>query len=171
MDGHNIAQTMAIIEKTWKNIFPDLPFEYNFLDDVFDAQYKSDLQFGKIFGFFTFWAILITCLGLYGLISFSFARRTKEIGIRKTLGASVESVVLLLTKELLLLVFIANVIGWPIVWYAMTQWLQNFAYRIDINWWIFAVSGSIALIIAVLTVGFQAVKAATANPIESLRYE
>jgi putative ABC transport system permease protein len=171
IDAQNIDQTMSIVKKTWKNNFPDQPFEYNFLDDVFNAQYKSDQQFGKIFGFFTILAIFISCLGLFGLISFSFAQRTKEIGVRKVLGASLGSVVLLLTQELIKLVLIAALVAWPIAWYAMNKWLQNFAYRIEMSWWMFALAGVMALVIALLTVSWQAIRAATANPVEALRYE
>jgi putative ABC transport system permease protein len=171
IDAQNVDKTLTVIKETWKEFFPEVPFEYNFVDDIFNAQYQSEQQFGKIFGFFTILAILISCLGLFGLISFSFSRRTKEIGIRKVLGASLKSVVLLLTKELLLLVLIANIIAWPVIWYLMNQWLQNFAYRIDMSWWIFAIAGSFALLIALITVSWQAIRAATANPVESLRYE
>lgn len=116
-------------------------------------------------------AVVIACLGLYGLAAFSAEQRTKEIGIRKVLGASVKNLVGLLSKEFLRLVIIANIIAWPLAWYAMNQWLQNFAYRINIAWWVFVLAGGLALLIALLTVAYQAIKAAVANPVKSLRYE
>jgi putative ABC transport system permease protein len=116
-------------------------------------------------------AIIIACLGLFGLISFAAEQRTKEIGIRKVLGASVANLVSLLSRDFLKLVAMANVIAWPVAWFAMNKWLENFAYRIDINWWVFALAGGLALVIALATVSTQAIKAALANPVESLRYE
>ena len=125
----------------------------------------------KIFGYFTFLAIFIACLGLFGLASFTAEQRTKEIGVRKVLGASVSNIIFLLSKEFLKWVVIANLIAWPVAWYALSSWLENFAYRTNIGIWVFILSGAVAVIIAILTVGFQAVKAAIMNPVESLRYE
>jgi putative ABC transport system permease protein len=124
-----------------------------------------------IFKYFSFLSILLACLGLFGLVSLSAEQRTKEIGIRKVLGASISSVVKLLSKEFLILVCISNIVSWPIAYYFMNKWLEDFAYRIEIRWWMFALAGGIALLIALATVSFQAIKAATANTVESLRYE
>ena len=120
---------------------------------------------------FSLLAIFISCLGMFGLISFEAERRTKEIGIRKTLGASIPGVVMLLTRDFTKWILIANIIAWPLAWYFMSKWLQNFAYRIDMSWWIFALAGGLALLIALLTLSWQAIRAATANPVDSLRYE
>ncbi len=152
-------------------MFPGNPFEYNFLDEFFDRQYKADIQTEQIFGLFTFLSIFISCLGLIGLSSLMTIQRTKEIGVRKVLGASIQSLLVLLSKEFLKWVIIANVIALPIAYYLMNKWLQDFAYRINISWWVFVLSGGIALVIALATVSFQAIKAATANPVKSLRYE
>ena len=134
-------------------------------------EYLTEERVNKIVRTFTALALFITCLGLLGLISFSAERRTKEIGIRKTLGATTRSIIGLLTKEIGQLIIIANIIAWPIAWLAMNKWLQNFAYRIEMSWWIFAIAGISALGIAWLTVSIQVTKAARANPVESLRYE
>lgn len=171
IDSRNIKHTITQVRNKWDEIFPDQPFEYNFLDDVFNAQYKSDRQFGEVFGLFTFLAIIISCLGLFGLASFTAERKTKEIGIRKVLGASVPRIVSMLSIEFIKWVLLANIIAWPVAYYFMSRWLQGFAYRIELNLWMFALAGGIALMIALGTVCFQAIKAATANPIKSLRYE
>ncbi len=171
IDTRNIRQILLKVKNKWEEIFPDQPFEYNFLDEVFNSQYKADQQFGKAFGMFTFLAIVISCLGLFGLASYINLRRTKEIGIRKVLGASVPEIVSMLSADFTKWVLTANVIAWPVAYYFMNSWLQNFAYRINISWWIFVLSGIIALLIALATIGFQAIKAAIANPIKSLRYE
>jgi putative ABC transport system permease protein len=126
---------------------------------------------GTIFGYFSFLSILIACLGLFGLITISAEQRTKEIGIRKVLGASISNVALILSKDFLILVIVSNIIAWPVAYYFMNKWLQDFAYKINISWWVFVISGGIALIIALATVSFQAIKAAVANPVDSLRYE
>ncbi|MDB5135470.1 MAG: cell division protein FtsX [Mucilaginibacter sp.] len=147
------------------------PFIYSFLDDDFNHLYKSEQNTGKIFMSFAFFAILIACLGLFGLITYAAEQRTKEIGIRKVLGASVSSIVTMLTSDFLKLVGIAAVISFPITWWAMTRWLQDFAYRTSISWWVFAVAGLLAILITVVTVSFRAIKAALTNPVTSLRSE
>ena len=147
------------------------PFDYYFYDDSLNKQYFSEIRMGTIFKYFSFLSILIACLGLFGLVSISAEQRTKEVGIRKVLGASISNVALILSKDFLILVIVSNVIAFPVAYYFMNKWLQDFAYRIDISWWIFALSGGIALVIAMATVSFQAIKAAIANPVESLRYE
>ena len=171
IDTRNIQQTLEQIKNKWDEIFPNQPFEFSFLDQVFNSQYKADQQFGKVFGLFTFLAILISCLGLIGLASYTNLQRTKEIGVRKVLGASVPGIVSMLSIDFTKWVLIANIIAWPLAYYFMNKWLQNFAYRIDITWWMFVLSGVIALVIALATVSIQAIKAAFANPVESLRYE
>jgi putative ABC transport system permease protein len=167
----DVSRTLAIVEQKWKELFPQHPFEYFFLDESFDNQYRSDEKLSRIFFTFTLLTILIACLGLFGLATFTAERRTKEIGIRKVLGASVNDIVSLLSKDFLQLVLIANVIAWPLAYYAMYRWLQDFAYRISIDWWVFVLAGASALIIALFTVSFQAIRAATANPVKSLRTE
>ena len=168
---NDISGKVKSIKNNFAKMFPGNPFEYKFLDEFFDRQYKADIQTEQIFGLFTFLSIFISCLGLIGLSSLMTIQRTKEIGVRKILGASIKSLVVLLSKEFLKWVIIANVIAWPVAYYVMNRWLHNFAYRIGISWWIFVLSGGIALVIALMTISYQAIKAATANPVESLRYE
>ena len=167
----NIPATISAIENQWKTYIPDRPFSYYFLDDSFDKQYRSQDRFGKLFFNFSILAIFISCLGLLGLASYSTLQRTKEIGIRKVMGASVTGIVNLLSKEFLKLVLISFVIAAPVAWYFMHDWLKDFAYRISISWWIFILSGILALLIAVVTISFQAIRAAMANPVRSLRTE
>jgi putative ABC transport system permease protein len=169
--GHNIKETISHIHNKWADVFPDQPFRYDFLDEVFNSQYKVDEQFGKVFGLFTFLAIFISCLGLFGLASFTNIQRTKEIGIRKVVGASLQNIVFLLIKDFTKWVLLANIIAWPVAYYLMNSWLKDFAYRTTITIWVFLISGTTALIIALLTVSIHAIKAATANPVKSLKYE
>ncbi len=164
-------QTLASLKSRWDVIHPQTPFTYLFLDKSFGALYRNDRQAGRIFGTFAGLAIFIACLGLMGLAAFAAERRTKEIGIRKVLGASEASIVRLLSKDFLKLVTIGFVIAVPIGWYAMHRWLQNFAYKITMSWWIFLLAGGIALIIALATVSWQSIRAALANPVDSLRSE
>ena len=167
----NPAQAITTVKQAWSQFFPTDPFVYSFLDERYDRQYRADERFGQVFGFFTLLAVLVACLGLFGLATFTAQQRTKEIGVRKVLGASVASIVTLLSKDFLKLVLIAIVIASPIAWYAMNRWLQDFAYKIDIEWWVFALAGLLAVGIALLTVSFQSVKAALMNPVKSLRSE
>ncbi|HEU4553739.1 MAG TPA: FtsX-like permease family protein, partial [Chitinophaga sp.] len=167
----DLPNTVAAIEKQWNRLIPGRPFTYNFLDASFDRQYRGEERFGRLFLYFAMLAIFVSCLGLLGLVAYSTVQRTKEIGIRKVLGASVVNVVTLLSKDLIKLVFIAIVIAVPVVWYAMGQWLQGFAYHIHVEWWVFALSGCLALAVAICTISFQSVKAALANPVQSLRAE
>jgi ABC-type antimicrobial peptide transport system permease subunit len=169
--GQKLNEAISSIEKIWKEENPDLPFEYNFLDETIDKQYSKEIQTGKIFGWFSLIAVLISCLGLYGLSLFMIENRTKEIGVRKVLGASVPGILKLFYNDFSKLILLSALIACPLAWYGMNRWLQNFAYRIDISWWIFMLSGGIALVIALVTISFQAVKAATTNPVESLKYE
>lgn len=166
----NIAATLAYFENSFQQ-FSSYPFEYKFLDDEFDQLYKADMKLGKMFGFFTFLSILIASMGLFGLAAFTAEQRTKEIGIRKVLGASVKSIVRLFSADFLLMVLLGFVIAIPIAWYAMDIWLQDFAYQIKITWWIFALAGLLAIVIAFFTVGFQSIKVALSNPVNSLRSE
>ena len=167
----NPQQTLARIEKTWNKYFPNDPFNYFFLDESFGQQYKADIRFGQVFGLFASLAILIACFGLLGLSAYNVLQRTKEIGIRKVLGASVQNLVFTLSKEFLYLVLISLVIAVPVTWWVMNNWLQDFAYRISIQWWVFAFAGVLAIFIALVTVGFQALKAAVNSPVKSLRTE
>jgi putative ABC transport system permease protein len=168
---HNIPETVVFIEKTWSEYIPYKPFEYFFLDDDYDALYRAEQRTGELFTVFSVFAILIACLGLLGLASFTTEQRTKEIGIRKALGASVSNIVMKLSQEFTKWVLIANIFAWPLAWYFMDQWLRDFAYRIDIGILPFILAGFAALLIALLTISYQAIKAALTNPVESLRYE
>ena len=169
--GTNIPTIIDELGRIHSKFDSENPFEYYFMDDVFNDLYKAEERLAKILASFTILAIVIACLGLFGLISFMAVQRTKEIGIRKTLGASVQSIVRLLSGDFLMLVIIAFILASPAAWYFMNQWLQDFAYRIQINWWIFLLAGTIAVIIALLTISTQAVKAAIANPVKALRSE
>jgi putative ABC transport system permease protein len=167
----NISKILRFLRKKWAEIAPAQTFDYFFLDQSFDLQYRADEKLVVIFSNFTFLAIFIACLGLFGLASFTAEKRTKEIGIRKALGASVSGIILLLSKEFTKWILVANIIAWPIAYFAMNRWLQNFAYRISIGLGTFILAGVLALVMALLTVGYQAIKAARANPVDSLRYE
>jgi len=171
MQGRSTVEGIAGIANVWKTENPQSPFEYQFLDEAMNSRYSADSRTGSIFSWFACLAIFISCLGLFGLASFAAEQRTKEIGIRKVLGSSVGSIVILLSKEFTSLVIIANLIAWPIAWYAMNAWLQKFAYRVDMSCWVCVLAGGIALGIALLTVSTRAIRAATANPVEALRYE
>ncbi len=167
----NVADNLAIIETIFKNQNPTYPFNYEFVDQVYARNFVSEQRFEKLASLFTLLTILISCLGLFGLASYMAQNRIKEIGVRKVLGASVSGITALLSKDFLKLVGISLLIAIPISWYAMNQWLQDFAYRIDLSWWVFALAGLLALVIAFLTVSYQAVKAAKRNPVKSLRTE
>ncbi|MCI0696539.1 ABC transporter permease [candidate division KSB1 bacterium] len=169
--GNQIDATLQRIREHWRTLDPTRAFEYFFVDESFDRLYRADENSARIVGYAALLAILIACLGLFGLSSFTVVQRTKEIGVRKVLGASVASLFALLSKDFVKLVLIANVVAWPVAYFAMNKWLQDFAYRIDIGWWVFALAGGMALLIALLTVSTQAIKAALANPVEALRYE
>lgn len=166
-----IPETIKQVEQHWNAIFPDQPFDYFFLDDYFDGLYRSEEQLGNIFKTFTIFAILIGCLGLLGLASYAAEQRTKEIGIRKVLGSSATAVVLMLWKEFLVLVLVANLFAWPVAYFTMNNWLQSFPYQAGMPVVIFIAAAIAAIIIALLTVSYQSIKAALANPVKSLRYE
>jgi putative ABC transport system permease protein len=171
LDGQNIPDLVKQVEAKWRQMAPGMPFNYYFLEDSFDAMYRAEQRVGQIVLVFSVLAILIACLGLFGLAAFMAEQRTKEIGVRKVLGASTVSIVGLLSKDFLKLVLIAILIATPIAWYGMNQWLKDFAYKIDVPWWVFALSGLVAVVIAFATVSFQSVKAAFMDPVKSLRAE
>ncbi|MGN6213302.1 FtsX-like permease family protein [Parafilimonas sp.] len=171
ISGKNIASSLETIKDTWQKFLPQLPYQYSFFDENFAKLYDAEHKQETIFTTFAFIAIFIACLGLFGLSAFAISQRVKEIGVRKVLGASTTTIVGLLSKDFLKLVLIAAVIAFPIAWYAMHNWLQDFAYRINIQWWVFIIAAIIAALIALITVGMQAIKAATANPVKSLRTE
>jgi len=170
-ESKNYQALLSNIEALWHKDFPSAPFDYKFLDQEVQKQYETEITLSKIINSFTIMAILISCLGLFGLTAFSAEQRKKEIGVRKVLGASVSGVVSLLSKDFLKLVGVAILIATPIAWWAMNKWLQAFAYRVEITWWMFALAGGAAVIIAMITVSFQAIKAGLANPVKSLRTE
>jgi putative ABC transport system permease protein len=166
-----LPETIAAVEKVYKSLFPGNPFNYYFADAAFDEQYKADRRFAALFAGFAGIAMIIACLGLFGLVSFAAAQRTKEIGVRKVLGASVSSIVALLSKDFLKLVGIAFVLAVPVAYYVMSRWLEGFAYRIELGPGVFLLTGGLVLLIALLTVSYQSIKAALADPVKSLRYE
>ena len=167
----NITSVMAQIKNIYDKYDQEKPFELHFMDEAFAAQYKAEDRLSKILNTFTAFAVLIASLGLFGLATFMAVRRTKEIGVRKVLGASVQSIALLLSRDFIKLVILAIVIATPIAWWSVNKWLQNFAYRVTLQWWMFAAAGLIVVLIALLTVSYQAIRAAMANPVKSLRTE
>ncbi|MCU0325770.1 MAG: ABC transporter permease [Spirosomaceae bacterium] len=171
LNSDDLLKNMAVLEDTYKRMVPSSAFEYVFLDDHLDNLYKSEKRISKVISLFAGLAIFVACLGLFGLATFSAEVRTKEIGIRKVLGASVFSIINLLSKDFLKLVLVALIFASPMAYYAISNWLQNFAYRINISWWMFAISGALVVLIALLTVSYQAIKSATMNPVKSLKTE
>lgn len=171
INSSNTTQALASIEKIWKSRVPERPFSYKFLDDDYDALYRSEQRTAGIFTTFSGLAILLACLGLFAVTAYAVLQRTKEIGIRKVLGATVSNIVLLISKDFLTLVIVATVIASPIAWYMAHSWLQDFAYRVNIQWWIFIAAGAASLIVAAVTVSIQAIKAALTNPVKSLKSE
>jgi putative ABC transport system permease protein len=169
--GDNEAEILASIRNKWDKLFPDMPFEYFFLDKDFGRQYQSSDRLGKIFGIFTILAIIIACLGLLGLVSFMTRQRSKEIVIRKVVGASATGIVLLISKAFANLVGIANILALPTAYFLMSKWLNNFAYRVNPSLWIFIGAGILSFAIALLTVSYQAIKAARLNPVDVLKCE
>jgi putative ABC transport system permease protein len=167
----NLSANLAMLKQVWKSVAPDQEFEYHFLDESIAAQYKQEQRTAVISKIASSLSIFIACMGLFGLATLTVARRTKEIGIRKVLGANVGSIVRILSIEFVKLVMIAALISFPIAWWLMNSWLKDFAYRIGISWWMFAIAIVASLAIAILTVSFQAIRAAIANPIKSLRTE
>jgi putative ABC transport system permease protein len=171
VSGENIPATLQSLEKLWKERSPSQPFEYSFLDDDYNSLYKTEQKTATLFSTFSTLAIVLACLGLFGLAAFTTTQRTKEIGIRKVLGAEVSSIMLLIAKDFLKLTALAVVIASPVAWYFMHRWLQDFAYHITIQWWVFVLAGIGAVLIAFVTVSMQSIKAALANPVKSLRSE
>jgi len=171
INSANVQQTIKYLESKWKKFVPEYPFSYQFLDEKIDSFYSSERRIGTIFRYFTFLAIFISCLGLFGLASFMAEQRTKEIGIRKVLGASISGIVYMLSREFTKWIVIANIIAWPASYYLMDKWLRNFEYRSSIGLWIFIFSAALSLIIALITVSYQTLKAARSNPVKSLKYE
>jgi putative ABC transport system permease protein len=167
----NVSKSLNRFEADWKEFFPGNPFNFFFLDDHYNKQYKADQQFGEVFGLFSALAIFIACLGLFGLSSLTAIQRTKEIGVRKVLGASVPGIISLMSKDYLVLMGIAMILAVPLSWWAMNSWLQSFANRIPLSWWIFAIPSFVVIAIALLTVSIHTLKAARTNPVKSLRYE
>lgn len=169
--GANAPAVLEQLKTLWREVDPGFPLDYNYLEETFDSQYQGEERLSDAFTSFTVFAILIACLGLFGMASYSTERRTKEIGIRKVMGASIPGVVSLLSREFLKLVLFANLIAWPVIYYFMSKWLQNFAYRINISFWNFIIPGILAAFIALLTVSYQSIKAALSDPVDALKYE
>jgi ABC-type antimicrobial peptide transport system permease subunit len=167
----SISGSLQFVENTWNRVIPEYPFEYKFLDETFDRMFRAEEKIGTVLKYFAGLAVFIACLGLFGLASFMAEQRTKEIGIRKVLGASVSQVTLLLCREFFMLVLLANLIAWPVAYFLMKNWLQNYAYHTGLGLYIFAAAMAAALVVAVISVSFQAIRAAIANPVDSLRYE
>jgi putative ABC transport system permease protein len=167
----NAKSTIAYINNIWDQFVPGYPLEYKFMDESYGAMYKSEEKLASLLWIFTLMAIFVGCMGLFGLAAFSAEQRTKEIGIRKVLGANVYSIMALLSKRFVILILVASLIAFPVAWWAMNKWLQDFPYRISISWWMFAIAAAAALVTALITVSFQAIKAAVANPVKSLRAE
>ena len=168
-----LPETLSFLREKWNEFDPAGTFDYWFLDESesFTWQYQSEKRLSKMFSYFALLAIFITCLGLLGLASFTAEQRTKEIGIRKAMGANISSIILLLLKKFAKWILLANIIAWPIAYFGMQQWLQNFAYRVEVGFSAFILAGLLVLAIALITVGYQALKAAKANPVDALRYE
>jgi putative ABC transport system permease protein len=171
ISSEEIPHTLGLLEKKWKELDPNRPFQFLFLDDSFDSLYRQEDRLKTITLYFSFLAVFIGCLGLFGMASFTAEQRTKEIGIRKVLGASVGGIIRLLAKEFVVLVLLANLISLPAAYFVMNRWLESFAYRMDVQFWVFILTSVLSLSIALITVSYQAVRAALANPVDSLRYE
>jgi putative ABC transport system permease protein len=171
LEKGSFTNAIKSIEGIWNKVAPGQPFAYYFMEDSFNNTYKSEQRLGRIFIIFTILSILIACLGLFGLAAFNAEKRTKEIGIRKVMGASVSQITYRLSSDFLKLVLVAILISLPIGWFAMNKWLEDFSYRIEIGWWVFALATLLAVAIAILTVSYQSIKAAIANPVKSLRTE
>ncbi len=171
LDTQKLTESLAFVESTWRKLFPENPFEQFFLDSDFEKQYRSDERIGSIFGVFTSLGLFIACLGLLGLAAFAAEQRTKEIGIRKVMGASAGGIFLLFAKDFIRWVFVANIIAWPVAYLAADRWLGNFAYKTSVHIWVFILSAAAVLVIALFAVSFQSIKVAVADPVHSLRYE
>lgn len=166
-----VAEDLAIMEQVFKQYNPQYPFEYKFVDEEYATKFEDEKRIGTLAGLFAGLTIFISCLGLFGLATYMAENRIKEIGVRKVLGASVANITMLLSKDFLKLVIISYIIASPIAWWAMSKWLQAYTYRINIEWWVFAMAGLVSIVIAISTVSYQAIKAAIANPVKNLRTE
>jgi putative ABC transport system permease protein len=171
INSHNLQQTISQMQGIWEQFFPESSFDYFFLDEFFNRQYLADQQYGSIFYAFSFLAIFIASMGLFGLTMFTTTSRTKEIGVRKVMGASIISIVKMLNLELVKLILLSSLIAIPSAWYLIRKWLDSYAFRIEISWWMFVVPVIVVMIIAIFTTSFLTIRAATANPTKSLRYE
>ncbi|MBX7152037.1 ABC transporter permease [bacterium] len=171
LTANSIQETLQFIGKTWESLRPNVPFEYYFLDDSFAALYQSEMKLQALVRIFTLMAVVIACLGLFGLVSLTVEQRTKEIGIRKVLGAGIHDILFLVSKDFLFYVIIANMIAWPLIYYVMYRWLENFSYRVDIPWSVFVATLGLSLFLALVTISYRVVKAAVVNPIHSIKYE
>jgi putative ABC transport system permease protein len=171
VQGTNVASLLDAMKKRWDAFNTGEPFTYAFIDDLYNKTYFAEQKTSTILNVFALLTVFVACLGLFGLATYTAEQRTKEIGIRKVLGASVTEVTQMLSKEFLKLVLVASLIAFPVAWWAMNEWLQSFAYRINISWWVFVAAAAFALMIALATVSFQAIKAALTNPVKSLRTE
>lgn len=171
MSTNNIEETVEAVNAQWDQSFAGNPFEFFFLDSYFDSYYQAEKSFRNLFLIFTVLAILIGCLGLFGLSSYTAVQKTKEIGIRKVLGSSTSSIVRLMFKDFLLLIGVANLMAWPLAWYFLNEWLQNYPYHISINFLFFGVAAALVLIIAFLTVSYHTFRTARLNPAKTLKYE
>jgi len=166
-----LEQIIPFVESTWNEVFPDYIFNYDVLTDVITKRYQSEKRMAQIIKIFTFIAILIACMGLFGLVSFMMVQRTKEIGIRKALGASIFTLIKLVSKKFLYLVVVSCLFAWPIAYFIMTKWLENYAYKIELNIWFFLLSGAILMIITFITILYQSIKVSLTNPVDVLKYE
>lgn len=167
----NTEDVIRLLENNWKQMAPGQPFTYQFLDESFGKMYAAETRLGSIFGIFSTVAIVIACLGLFALTAFTAEQRTKEIGIRKVLGASVSSIVVMLSKDFGKLVVIAFALATPFAWWGVTKWLEDYQYKVDIGWWVYVAAGGAAFLVAWLTMSYQSIKAATSNPVDSLKNE
>ena len=169
--ANNMEKTLNYIKDIWKSFEPDFNFDYQFMDETLDRLYRAEQRSNTLITYFTIFAIFISCLGIFGLASFMAEQKTKEIGIRKVLGASVPAIVRMFSAEFTKLVIVGNILGWPIAYFAMKKWLGNFAYHIEISWWMFAIAAVLSVMVVVLTISYQSYRAAIKNPAKSLRYE
>jgi ABC-type antimicrobial peptide transport system permease subunit len=167
----DIPQTLALLEKTYKKLAPLFPYSYQFMDDINAKNYETEAKWKQIIGIASGLFIFISCIGLLGLVMLSIEQRTKEIGIRKVLGAAVSKILVLISKEFIVLILVAFAVATPVGYYFIHRWLQSFAYRVNISWWIFPLAGVSVIAVALVTLGYQAAKAAVANPVKSLRTE
>jgi putative ABC transport system permease protein len=171
ISSENTSETLAFVKQKWSRLFPGEVFTYSFLDDNFDRLYHAEERAGKIYTTFTILAVILSCMGLFSLSSFVAAQRTKEIGIRKIMGATIPKILSLISLEFIRLLLLANLIAWPSAYFLMKSWLKNFAFRIELTWAVFALSTGAGLAIALATISYQSLKAALADPVDSLRYE